>query len=479
MKKIFPIILALGVLAAFHIGLAQAATVEIKANGAMSAITVPYYSNVTLSWSASNLLGTAIGPSGEPGCAGDWGERIPNVWYPPGPIWISKENSGQQLFEGMTATKTFTIMCPSDGSSVQSSVTVTVQPDPNPLKVDLTINGNDVKPGYTYTLPWNGGPEIGQFEDLKFVWEANNPDATCSLGGAGYPDLSRFGFPGTASGEWSISSLKLVRDGHSTDRSSQKIVGGTWIITCTGRGETATDQIRVVTALPPKVIRSIELKANGQSGTVTVPRGTDVLLTWTATNLFSDTRCLASGDWSGYKTSHGSSGQEFTHPLYANKVYTIKCDVSSNTFSDVKNADTVTIYVATDWDALLTKYSSGWDAQGSTWGYITDSGVTQWYRKEGSQWVKKSSAAEAKTPYTEPSPAAKAVCDDIAQSIVNAAGGCSNVDKAAYQNVYSACCAVITKTTLLQLLNNALADGKLDKSEKSSLLDALNTYLSK
>jgi hypothetical protein len=37
---------------------------------------------------------------------------------------------------------------------------------------------------------------------------------------------------------------------------------------------------------------------------------------------------------------------------------------------------------------------------------------------------------------------------------------------------------VITKTTILQMLDTALADGVLDSTEKLSLLGALNQYLS-
>lgn len=81
------------------------------------------------------------------------------------------------------------------------------------------------------------------------------------------------------------------------------------------------------------------------------------------------------------------------------------------------------------------------------------------------------------TPPPPPSPTA--TCDNTARAIVTAAGGCSNIDPDLYENVYNACCStLVTKASLLQILNDALADGVLSKTEKASLLGALNSYLS-
>ncbi|MDP3697634.1 MAG: hypothetical protein Q8R55_06535 [Candidatus Taylorbacteria bacterium] len=72
-----------------------------------------------------------------------------------------------------------------------------------------------------------------------------------------------------------------------------------------------------------------------------------------------------------------------------------------------------------------------------------------------------------------------ATCDETAKAIVQVSGGCSEIDSTLYKNVYDACCSTsVTKASLLQILNNALADGVLSKTEKSSLLGALNSYLS-
>ena len=76
-------------------------------------------------------------------------------------------------------------------------------------------------------------------------------------------------------------------------------------------------------------------------------------------------------------------------------------------------------------------------------------------------------------------PSHYSTCDSTAQSIVDSVGGCSNIDQSLYGNIYNVCCApvVVTKETLLSMLNTALADGVIDSQEKTNLLTALNSYL--
>ena len=69
-------------------------------------------------------------------------------------------------------------------------------------------------------------------------------------------------------------------------------------------------------------------------------------------------------------------------------------------------------------------------------------------------------------------------CDQTAKAIVDVSGGCGKIDSTLYKNIYDACCTSVTKAGLLQLLNDALADGALSRAEISSLLGALNSYLS-
>ncbi|OGZ16069.1 MAG: hypothetical protein A3H76_01420 [Candidatus Lloydbacteria bacterium RIFCSPLOWO2_02_FULL_54_12] len=91
-------------------------------------------------------------------------------------------------------------------------------------------------------------------------------------------------------------------------------------------------------------------------------------------------------------------------------------------------------------------------------------------------------ATTATTPALPPVPTQtqtpKARCDTTAQAIVNAVGGCGKIDQENSPDGYAACCKSPTKPNLLQILNDALVDGTIDKTEKALLLSALNAYLS-
>ena len=84
------------------------------------------------------------------------------------------------------------------------------------------------------------------------------------------------------------------------------------------------------------------------------------------------------------------------------------------------------------------------------------------------------------TPQPQPTVQSSAVliCDTTAQAIVNAIGGCTQVDPNTYPNIYNACCKQVTKESLLSILDKALGDGTVDDKEKSGLLYVLNAYLS-
>jgi hypothetical protein len=190
---------------------------------------------------------------------------------------------------------------------------------------------------------------------------------------------------------------------------------------------------------------TLDLKANGSDGPLTVLRDSDVLLSWkyafhngnplldglesTAT---TRGQCTASGSWGGAQYKN-DIGQEFTGALTSNRIYTLTCaGLAPTGGGTVAVVDTIVIYVT---DKLPTP-----------------------------------------TPTPVPTIAA---CDATSQAVVNAAGGCGKIDSSLYKHVYSACCSVITKESLLQILDAALADGVLDKTEKLSLLNALDTYLSR
>ena len=73
---------------------------------------------------------------------------------------------------------------------------------------------------------------------------------------------------------------------------------------------------------------TVDIKANGSDGPVSVSYNTSANLTWTSANA---TSCVASGNWSGSKTI---SGSESTGNLTGSKVYTITCTGAGGTAYD-------------------------------------------------------------------------------------------------------------------------------------------------
>jgi len=80
------------------------------------------------------------------------------------------------------------------------------------------------------------------------------------------------------------------------------------------------------------------------------------------------------------------------------------------------------------------------------------------------------------TPITPTVAPTETECDETARAIIEAVGGCDELDESEYPAVYAACCEV-TKESLLKLLDDALTDGTISSDEKRELLDALNTYI--
>jgi uncharacterized repeat protein (TIGR01451 family) len=83
-----------------------------------------------------------------------------------------------------------------------------------------------------------------------------------------------------------------------------------------------------------QTVPTVDIKANGSDGTVTIPYNSSANLTWTSTNA---TSCYASGDWSGTK---GTSGSETTYNLTYSKTYTITCTGSGGSASDSVTVNT-------------------------------------------------------------------------------------------------------------------------------------------
>lgn len=87
-----------------------------------------------------------------------------------------------------------------------------------------------------------------------------------------------------------------------------------------GLADFASATVAVSAILTP----TVNLTANGNTGTITIPYNTAATLAWSSTN--SPTSCTASGNWSGSKSV---SGSQSTGALTSSKSYSLYCTNSS------------------------------------------------------------------------------------------------------------------------------------------------------
>ena len=124
-----------------------------------------------------------------------------------------------------------------------------------------------------------------------------------------------------ASGDW--SGTKSTSGSQST---GSLTYSKTYTITCTGSGGSVSDSVTVNT--DSYSYPTVDIKANGYDGTVTIPYNNSATLNWTSSNANS---CYASNSWSGSKYT---SGSESTGALTYSRTYTITCTGSGGSVSD-------------------------------------------------------------------------------------------------------------------------------------------------
>ena len=329
---------------------------------------------------------------------------------------------------------------PSSGAPISGSDTVPVSDDtsntaPTVLAATLTLNGQT-----SLSLP--STPTVrGQIASetaVDVAWSVNQPGAQCTAGfnSVGYANapINWNGMLSGTSGQSEIYipngddyytlGIKCTWNGQTASASAGLSIGS---------GNPSSDGNDVTFAVEP-----VTFTANGQTGSITVSPGTSVLLAWDGGN---SPECKASGSWSGEWTTW--PGQQMTNPLYNNASYTLTCSQLGNAPSVVQS---IAVYVSGNVPSTQTNTQS--------------------------------STQTTPNNLTTPVPVSTQVsCDQTAQAIVTAAGGCSDISANTYPNIYNACCSVVTKDTLLKALNDALVDG-MTQNDKSNLLNLLNKYLS-
>jgi hypothetical protein len=192
--------------------------VLIKANDQEGVVSVPYGTDVTVTWSTSGVTGCQI---------------LPDGW---------KGESGKHAVKKVTSDQTYTATCIADDELVTSTVTILVSPAPVP-QVNVTVNGK-------------GGTTTAAVGDaLDVAWTSRYADS-CQLT-PGAHDGAKGSFKAT------MTATALVYRVH-----------------CVGPGGTA-DDVAIVNVAPPPGLAA-DLKVNGTDVPVLVPYGSDVELDWTS-----------------------------------------------------------------------------------------------------------------------------------------------------------------------------------------------------
>ena len=258
-----------------------APSVDIKANGSDGPITVGS-EQFTLNWS-NNSNTTSCTASG---------------------AWSGTKNVNTQESRGPLAsgTYTYTLTCRnSAGQTATDSVSVTVGQIGGP-SVDIRANDQ------------NGPITVGS-EQFRLSWTNNSNTTSC-----------------TASNSW--SGTKLV----NSQEFRGPLSAGTYTYTLTCRnsaGATASDSVTVIVQQAAGA-PSVDIKANGSDGPITVGNE-QFTLNWT--NNSNTTSCTASGAWNGTKNVNT---QESRGPLSNGAyVYSLTCRNSAGQTA----TDSVTVNV--------------------------------------------------------------------------------------------------------------------------------------
>lgn len=164
--------------------------------------------------------------------------------------------------------------------------------------------------------------------------KANGYDSSVTIPYNNSADLSWTSYNAnycSASGDW--SGTKSLSGSQTTGAlTSSK----TYTIACTGPAGSISDSVTVNVSGQTYNSPSVNIRANGYDGYITIPYNDSVNLSWTSDNA---NYCYASGDWSGTKNLNSS---QTTGTLTSSKTYTITCSGSGGSVSD-----SVTVNVST------------------------------------------------------------------------------------------------------------------------------------
>jgi hypothetical protein len=272
-------------------------TIDIKANGSDGTITIPYNDSAILNWTSANATSCYA--------SGNWSG--------------SKSTSGSESTGNLTYSKTYTITCSGSGGSASDSVTI-------------NVNNQSISDVYLTADPSSG------------CYPLNNVDLTATVSDSYYYGSITYYFDCTNDGYWE----KTITDSSSYYTAydvCNYYSAGTYTarVRAERGGQNAEDTTQIYVSSCYTQTPTVDIKANGSDGTVTIPYNSSANLNWTSANA---TSCYASGNWSGYKSTYGS---ESTGSLTYSRTYTITCSGSGGSASDsvtVNNGTTSGLSIA-------------------------------------------------------------------------------------------------------------------------------------
>ena len=257
-------------------------TVNIKANGSNGPITIDYDDSATLTWTSSNADSCYA--------SRDWSGN--------------KSASGSQSTGRLTSSKTYKITSEGPGGSDSDSVTVEVEDEPNP----------------TLSVSLSASPDAGCFP-------LNNVSLKAEVSGTATGDITYY-FDCTDNGTWDeieTSSRTSYTAYRICDYSSVGDYTAKVKVEREDEVDTDRESIDVYSCQDEP---SVNIKANGSNGPITIDYDDSATLTWTSSNADS---CYASRDWSGNKSA---SGSQSTGRLTSSKTYKITCEGPGGSDSD-------------------------------------------------------------------------------------------------------------------------------------------------
>ncbi|MCX6759339.1 MAG: hypothetical protein NT012_02135, partial [Candidatus Nealsonbacteria bacterium] len=267
-----------------------AATVDIKANNSDGPITISYNSAANLSWTSQNANSCTA--------SGAWSG--------------TKSTSGSESTGNLTSAKSYTITCLNSCGQAADTVTVYIESQPN-FSVSLSANPN------------SGCSPL------------NDVDLTAEVSGTAAGSITYY-FDCRNDGSW--DKIYTTYTNWNDSYTAYNLCSYSSIDTYTAKvrvetgGLTAEDTVSINSYSCNAYTPTVNIKANGSNGPITIPYNSSANLTWTSENADS---CYASNAWSGTKST---SGSQSTGNLTSSKTYTITC-----TGSDGSASDSVTVNV--------------------------------------------------------------------------------------------------------------------------------------